>query len=182
MAVSLREFERPDLLQLPEAIKTYFSSLGFFNPENIAVWVEDGRLCPSGKIIGDGFRLLHIEYTLTIRIERWPLALPENELFAHVLAFLFLHGSPLQREGQTARIPEFELIRNDDDAIAEVEIVLYLTEPIDLVPDAEGRIVLNGQSYSVGPVPVRVAETAEVEDLHHEAGRAAFAASSDSGP
>ncbi|NRB23820.1 phage tail protein [Shewanella sp.] len=145
--------------QLQLITEFLLTSLGsVIKANDIDAWQEHGTLILTGDDLGlQGFSLAKWKHSAVISIERFPhRKLNPYSLLAMVAAYLIDNGG----ERDTFQLADPEL---DIDVIskdhAQVLIQLELIDNIEVIPDANGSILFNGQQYRIDLAPVNVAET-----------------------
>lgn len=131
-------------------------------PNNIDAWQEGGSLILSGEDRGaGGYQVAKWKHRATIALEKFPhhKVNPYN-LLAMLAAFLIDSGWPRDVYGLSDPELDIDIISKDN---ATVLVELELLDDIDLIPDAEGPVLFNGQRYRVALVPVNVAEEVDVQ-------------------
>lgn len=133
----------------------------YVTANTIDAWQEGGSLILSGSDQGaGGYQVAKWKHRATIAFERFPhhRVNPYN-LLAMVAAFLIDSGWP--RDEFDLADPELDIdVISKDSATVLVE--LELMDDIDLIPDADGPVLFNGERYRVALVPVNVAEDVDV--------------------
>lgn len=134
----------------------------YVTANTIDAWQEGGSLILSGEDLGTGgYQVAKWKHRATIAFEKFPhhRVNPYN-LLAMLAAFLMDSGWP--RDEYQLSDPELDIdIVSKDNATVLIE--LELMDDIDLIPDATGPVLFNGQRYRVALVPVNVAEAVDVQ-------------------
>ena len=141
-------------------ITAFITNLNLVAAENIDAWVEDPKVEPRAKDMGQDSILLYRQtYNAVISIERFPhKKTPVELLFGHVAAWLM-----------NADLPEHDdlpVTSNDVDVLdaesADIELTFEFIEDVYAVVDPDGPISLNGQQYRLDDAVINVAEEGEV--------------------
>lgn len=142
-----------------QQLTAFIVGLDLVAAENIDAWVENPKIVPRGKSMGEGGIVLYTQtYDAVISIERFPHKThPAELLFGHVCAWL------MENDGERDEIadPNTDVDVLDDET-ADVEITISFEEDVLAVPDPAGTIVLGGNLYRLADVVVDYAEDGEV--------------------
>lgn len=127
--------------------------------EQLDSWMEDGELETASKNLGNGLRVCRQSYDAVIQIERY--AGDPALLFALVTTWV-MENDP---ERQSLELPEPTVdVDVIDERVADVEITVRFSEPVDLVEDDSGPILYRGQRWAVAAVPVDEPDQVAVGD------------------
>ncbi|SKA51206.1 phage tail protein [Enterovibrio nigricans] len=128
----------------------------------IDAWQENAKIVINGDDRGHGIRIAEWQYNAVISIEGFPHHLLDPRyLLAAVACWIseFDHErSDLELEDPTLAVDIL------DEGTVDVTIELELSEPIEMIPDPNGLIEYQGETYRVQTVPVDVAEEAEISN------------------
>lgn len=141
---------------LYESLKPYVKA------NNIDAWQERGTMILSGEDLGNnGYQVAKWKHNAVIAIEQFPhTKFNAYNLLAMLSAFLLDSGWERDESGLADPQLDIDVVSRDH---AMVLIELELIDDIDLIPDANGPVLFNGERYRVALVPVDVAETADVQ-------------------
>ena len=142
-----------------QQITAFIVGLDLVAAENIDAWVENPKIVPRGKSMGEGGILLYTQtYDAVISIERFPhREHPAELLFGHVCAWLMENDG--ERDDIADPNTDVDIL---DDETADIEINISFEEDVFAVPDPAGQIVLDGNHYRLADVVVDYAEDGEV--------------------
>lgn len=127
--------------------------------EQLDSWMEDGELQTASKNLGNGIRVCRQEYDAVIQIERY--AGDPALLFALVTTWV-MDNDP---DRVSLQLPEPTVdVDIIDDRLADVEITIRFSEPVDLIEDDAGPISYLGKRWFVSPVPVDLPDQVGVGD------------------
>jgi len=142
-----------------QQITAFIIGLDLVAAENIDAWVENPKIVPRGKSMGDGGIVLYTQtYNAVIFIERFPHKThPAELLFGQVCAWL------IENEGDRDDIatPDTDVDILDAET-ADIEITISFEEDVLAVPDPAGTIVLAGINYRLADVVIDYADQGEV--------------------
>jgi len=148
--------------KLQELCEFLFSSLKpVIKQNNIDAWQERGTLVLSGEDKGqDGYQVAKWKHTAVIAIEKFPhREVNPYNILAMVASFLLENDWPRDEYGLSD--PEIDVdVISSDNAMAIIEVELI--DDIDLIPDANGPIIFNGQRCRLGVIPLDYAEDVDV--------------------
>jgi hypothetical protein len=143
-------------------ITDFLLQLNLFASEQLESWAEDAELVYDGSTVSGndgGIVLYRQEYTAQIVIERFDHQQFAAELlFAHVVAWLIDHDPYPHNED---RKPEFD-IDILDNRKADITISIEFDEKVEILPDVDGPIVLQDQSWKLAPSVIDYAEEGDV--------------------
>lgn len=128
---------------------------------NIDAWQERGTLILNGEDKGQyGFQVAKWKHTAVIAIENFPhrKVNPYN-ILAMVSAFLLDSEWPRDEYGLSDPEIDIDVVSRDT---ATVLIDVELIDDIELIPNADGPVLFNGQRYHVSIAPVEFAEDVDV--------------------
>lgn len=148
--------------QLQQLTEFLLSSLKpYVKANNIDAWQEGGTIILSGEDLGTGYQVAKWKHNAVIVIEKFPhLKVAPYNLLAMLAAFLL--DSNWQRDELGLQDPALDIdVVSDDNATVIIEV--ELVDNIDLLPDANGPVLFNGNRYSVELVQINVAETVDVQ-------------------
>lgn len=149
--------------QLQQVTEFLYQSLKpYVKANNIDAWQERGTLILSGEDLGNnGYQVAKWKHNAVIAIEQFPhTKFNAYNLLAMLPAFLLDSGWERDEYGLADPQLDIDVVSRDH---AMVLIELELIDDIDLIPDANGPVLFNGERYRVALVPVDVAETADVQ-------------------
>ena len=139
-----------------QLLTAFLLSLELFAAENLDSYAENIQLLPSGKSEGKGIVLAWLEYDATINIERF--SKNADVLMAHLV--LWVMASEHVDSNELPRL-DIELL---DDHLVDIELTVRFSETINLVPDANGPFLIDGENWQlIEQVPIDVAESGDVE-------------------
>jgi hypothetical protein len=129
---------------------------------DIDAWQENGTLMLSGEDKGNGgYQVAKWKHNAVIALERFPhRRVNPYSLLAIVAAFLIDSDWPRDEYGLEDPQLDIDVVSKDH---ATVLIELQLLDDIDLIPDATGPVLFNGQRFRVSLVPLNIAETVDVQ-------------------
>jgi hypothetical protein len=129
---------------------------------DIDAWQENGTLMLSGEDKGNGgYQVAKWKHNAVIALERFPhRRVNPYSLLAMVAAFLIDSDWPRDEYGLEDPQLDIDVVSKDH---ATVLIELQLLDDIDLIPDANGPVLFNGQRFRVSLVPLNIAETVDVQ-------------------
>lgn len=148
--------------QLQQLTEFLLCSLNpYVTANTIDAWQEGGTLILSGEDLGTGYQVAKWKHNAVIVIENFPhLKVAPYNLLAMLASFLLDSGWDRDELGLADPTLDIDPISNDNATlIIEVELV----DNIDLVPNAIGPVLFNGNRYSVALVTVNVAEEVTVQ-------------------
>lgn len=136
----------------------FLIELNLVAAEQIDSWVENPRIVPSGKSLGNGQIVMYRhEYDAVIVIERYPHKVHSAQLlFAHICSWVMNNDD----RDEIAR-PRIDVDILDDDT-ADIEISISFEEDGMVVEDPAGDIELYGKRYRLDDAVINYAETGEV--------------------
>lgn len=150
---------KTQLQQLTEFL--LFSLQPYVTANTIDAWQEGGTIMLSGEDLGTGYQVAKWKHRAIIVIENFPhLKVAPYNLLAMLAAFLLDSNWPRDELGLEDPTLDIDPISNDN---ATVIIELELVDNIDLIPNAKGPVLFNGNRYSVDTVVVNVAEDFTVQ-------------------
>jgi hypothetical protein len=151
--------QKTQLQQLTEFLLT--SMKPYVTANSIDAWQEAGTLILSGEDLGTGYQVAKWKHSAVIAIENFPhLKVAPYNLLAMLAAFLLDSDWPRDELGLKDPELDIDIISTDN---ATVIIEVELVDNIDLLPNANGPVLFNGNRYSVDLVQVNVAETISVQ-------------------
>lgn len=129
----------------------------------IDAWQENATLIPNGECRGNGgIRIAHWQYSAVVHIEGFPHhQIDPRYLLAAIGCWLSEHDPNRQ---------DFELsdpslsIDVLDDGTVDVALEIDLIECIEMIPDENGLIEFNGETYRVETTGIDWAESMEIEN------------------
>jgi hypothetical protein len=148
--------------QLQQLTEFLLSSLQpYVTANTIDAWQEGGTIILSGEDLGTGYQVAKWKHRAIIVIENFPhLKVAPYNLLAMLAAFLLDSNWPRDELGLEDPTLDIDPISNDN---ATVIIEVELVDNIDLIPNASGPVLFNGNRYSVDMVVVNVAEEINVQ-------------------
>lgn len=148
-------------------LHSFLANLNLVALENIDSWAENIRFNGVCKDQGTGLVLFRQEYDAVISFERFPhTRYPVELLFAQVIAWLMANDA--EREDQNVGQPSVETDILDG-TLADVDITIPFVEDVEAVPDENGPIVIDGQSYALANVVIDYAETGDLSGVDSDA-------------
>jgi hypothetical protein len=129
---------------------------------DIDAWQENGTLMLSGEDKGNGgYQVAKWKHNAVIALERFPhRRVNPYSLLAMVAAFLIDSNWARDEYGLEDPQLDIDVVSKDH---ATVLIELQLLDDIDLIPDANGPVLFNGQRFRVSLVPLDIAESVDVQ-------------------
>lgn len=144
-----------------QQLRTFLVELNLVAAENIDSWAENIRFHGVCKYLGNGMVLFRQEYDAVISIERFPHHRhPAELLFGQVIAWLIENDSEREDQGADQPTVDADILDNNT---ADLDITVPFVEDIEAVPDENGAIVINGESYRLANVEIDYAEEGEVK-------------------
>ncbi|WP_299940130.1 phage tail protein [uncultured Microbulbifer sp.] len=132
-----------------QAITAHLIGANLVAKPKLDSWMENVRLAPASKSLGNGIRVSRAEYDAVILLEEYK---GDSDLvFALVTTWLMEHDS--DRYHYKLAEPEIDVTPIDKDTV-DVEITIRFLENVDLVRDDNGPITYRGQRYTVAVVPI----------------------------
>lgn len=122
-------------------------------------WVENGKMIPASKKLGEGYLVCRFEYDAIFSIENFV----GNPTLLMALVSIWLTENDSKRHDDNLPAPDMDVDIIDRDA-ADVEIGIQFREDIEIIPNDNGPIEFNGQRWELGVVPSYVANVAGVGD------------------
>ncbi|EBG1930509.1 TPA: hypothetical protein JDD40_001285 [Salmonella enterica subsp. diarizonae] len=121
-------------------------------------WMSDIRLLPAMKNIGLGQIIVGIrQYNAVFDWQRWPWRqIDPDLLLCALLAWIGEQANDLYSQLELDA-PDIN-IEPTDDTIAEVTISMPLADPIILIPDENGPVIMDGIRYRLDKPEIWVAE------------------------
>ncbi|WP_158175023.1 phage tail protein [Grimontia hollisae] len=127
---------------------------------NIDAWQENAKIVINGDDRGHGIRIAEWQYNAVVSIEGYPHHLLDPRYLLAAVA-CWISEFDTERADLELQDPTLAIDILDDDTV-DVTIELELSEPIEMIPDPNGLIVFQGETYRVQTVPIDVAEEAEI--------------------
>lgn len=146
-------------LEKLQAFTTFLIEQNMVDENQLDSWMENGKVVPASRNLGNGFLICRFQYEAVISIERF--AKNERVLMALVCAWLHDHDS--ERQSQELPPPDID-VEILDNQTADVELRVMFREDISLKDSDEGDIPFNGRRWHVAPVVPDVATIAAVGD------------------
>lgn len=144
------------------ALREMLIAMNVVRAENVECWTEGIELMSSGQIISNGIKVAEMRYTVNASIEGWPHEkIPVQLLFAQIVTWLNKFDPDRHFDGLPGITADPEIL---DDGFADIELNITFIEPINLVLDPNGLVVIDGNKYSLGDIATDVAEAAEVPE------------------
>ncbi len=134
---------------------------GHVHAKKIHATQAGGALINNGEDMGNGgYCIANWFYQAGILIEDFPhnKVSPSN-LFA-LIACWITEYDPDRNENEQLEDPDIDIDVNNEES-ADVLIELAFEEPIELIPDPNGLVLWNGETYRTNPVEIWVAEEGE---------------------
>lgn len=146
-----------------QALTAFLKGLDLVAAENIDAWVENPRVVPSFKSMGDGGMILFRQtYDAVLYIERYPHRRhPAELLFGQVCAWLYEHDVDRFDRKDADIATEVDVL---DDQTADITLTLDFIEEVGAVPDPAGPIMAAGKRWRLAEPVVNYA----LEALLHE--------------
>ncbi|MDZ7869735.1 MAG: phage tail protein [Rheinheimera sp.] len=133
----------------------------YVTANTIDAWQEGGTIILSGEDLGTGYQVAKWKHRAIIAIENFPhLKVAPYNLLAMLAAFLLDSNWPRDELGLEDPTLDIDVVSNDN---ATVIIEVELVDNIDLIPNASGPVLFNGNRYSVESVVINVAEEVTVQ-------------------
>lgn len=128
-------------------------------------WMSDIRLLPAMKNIGLGQIIVGIrQYNAVFDWQRWPWRqIDPDLLLCALLAWIGEQANDLYSQLELDA-PDIN-IEPTDDTIAEVTISMPLADPIILIPDENGPVIMDGIRYRLDKPEIWVAEDITVSTV-----------------
>ncbi|MDF2183479.1 phage tail protein [Grimontia hollisae] len=127
---------------------------------NIDAWQENAKIVINGDDRGHGIRIAEWQYNAVVSIEGYPHHLLDPR---YLLAAVACWISEFDHERHDLELEDPTLAVDVlDEGTVDVTIELELSEPIEMIPDPDGMIAYQGETYRVQTVPIDVAEEAEI--------------------
>lgn len=150
-------------LEKLQAFTTFLIERNMVDENQLDSWMENGKVIPASKHLGNGFLLCRFQYEAVISIERFA----KNESVLMALVCAWLHDYDSERQSQDLPPPDIDVDILDNHT-ADVELRVMFREDIcveisDQASD-EGVIPFNGRAWRVAPLVPDVATIAAVGD------------------
>ncbi|MBU0969672.1 MAG: phage tail protein [Proteobacteria bacterium] len=135
----------------------HIEALPGISRDQMEAFADLGKLCPSGKDLGNGLEIGRFKYDAVISIERCPARLAT--LLLAVLVVWLTENDP-DRDLLGLGDPDIDVTLEDEQTVF-VQITVEFDESLSIVPDKDGPITWDGKQWRVDEVPVDVAEDLE---------------------
>jgi hypothetical protein len=148
-------------------LRAFIEQLNLVALENIDSWAENIRFRGVFKDLGNGMVLFRQEYDAVISIERFPHERhPVELLFGQVCAWL-IDNDP-EREDQDVEQPtvDADILGG---GMADLDITIPFVEDVEAIPDDNGPITINGETYQLANVLIDYAETGDLAEVDKDA-------------
>ena len=150
---------KPQLQLLTEFLTSSLAPV--VKKNNIDAWQERGTLIINGEYLGkQSYQVAKWKHTGVISVENFPQRrIDPYNLLALISAFLISSEWPRDEYGLTDPKIDIEEISHDN---ATVLIELQLIDNIEIIPNANGPILFNGERYKVALAQIDIAEDVSV--------------------
>ncbi len=142
-------------MKLLSALARHLEALPGISRDRMDAFADLGKLVPTGEDLGEGFEIGRFKYDAVIEIDRCPAAIAPL-LLAYLI--VWLAETDPDRDERGLEDPDVDVTLEDEQTV-HVQITVEFNEALTIVPDAEGQISWDGQTWSVEDVPVNVATT-----------------------
>ncbi|MCX4187173.1 phage tail protein [Methylophaga sp. OBS4] len=143
------------------ALRAFLVELDLVAVENIDSWAENIRFEGVCKDLGNGMVLFRQQYDAVISIERFPHTRhPVELLFGQLCAWLIDNDAEREDQGVDQPTVDADIL---DNHTADLDITIPFIEDVEVVPDENGLISINGQKYMLANVEIDYAEQGEVK-------------------
>ncbi len=141
-------------------LTSFLVNLDLVAAEQIDTWVENPKVLPSGKMMGNGQLILCRQtYDAVISIERYPHHRhPAELLFAQVCAWLIENDT--DRDEIAAPDTDVDVL---DNYVADVEMTISFEEDIAVVEDENGPIHFQEKRYRLAAFEIDYAEEGDLK-------------------
>lgn len=144
-----------------QLLTAFLINLDLFAPEQLDSWVENPTLTPSGKATTEGGYIIYRQqYDAVITIERYAhAAQPVELIFSHLTAWLMDNDNARSDNRNASINTEVDVL---DEQTADIIISIGFYEDVEIVPDVDGPITFNGETFRLAESIIDYAETGDV--------------------
>lgn len=137
------------------ALSEHILTLPGITRDRVDAFADLGKLIPTGQDLGEGFEVGWFKYDAVIEIDRCPAEIAEMMLAS---LLIWLGENDPDREERGLEDPDVDVTLEDEQTV-HVQITVEFKEAITIIPDDDGQITWNGQTWSVEDIPINVATT-----------------------